>query len=214
MVISAGIALASQAMAASITGYDVTNALESGYGSWSYNYTGTSSYAGTSVFGSNLFDLSGGSGTLNDGIIPTSAQNNQFFAIADNSTIRLHLGSLTTISSIVLYGGNFPNYIPGTLTGWSVTINGHTVNFNSTSTGTACPSGPCDDSVTLAGSGLELLATTTITLSNFQGGWQSAVYNIGEIAVSGATANVPEPAALALLGLGMASMCVTRRRKS
>ena len=104
---------------------------------------------------------------------------------------------------------------PGTLTGWSVTIGGNTQAFTSTGFGASCTSGLCSDAVSLAGSGLELLSTDTLTLSNFQGGWYG-YFSAAEITVNGVAAPVPEPETYALMlgGLGVMGLLARRRRSS
>ena len=136
------------------------------------------------------------------------------FWLADNPSITLYLSGLSTVSSLDLLGGNSPgNFIPGTLTGFSVTIGGNTVAFNSVGHGAACLSGLCDDLVSLAGSGLENIATTTVVLSNFQGGWpgQGQYMSISEINVNAGV--VPEPETYALMALGLAAVGVFARRR-
>ena len=203
---AAALALVGGAQAVSISSYDVTGAQLSGFGFWSHTYSG-------SIVGNTY---SGGSGTLNDGIIPTSEQNNQLFLMADAPTITLHLNALTTLSSIEIFGGNVgsSNLVAGTLTGWSVTIGANTVALGSTDFGPSCFSGLCNDRVNLVGTGLDLLATNSVTLSGFTGGWFGS-FNAGEITVDGAAAMpVPEPETFALMlaGLGVVATMARRRR--
>ncbi|WP_235835123.1 PEP-CTERM sorting domain-containing protein [Piscinibacter terrae] len=204
---AAALALMGGAQAVTVTSYDVTGAQPSGFGGWSHSYTG-------SISGGNY---SGGSGSLNDGVIPTGVGGDQLFTFDTNPTITLHLDGTTKVSTINIFGGDNPyNYIPGTLTGWSVTIGGNTQAFTSTGFGASCTSGLCSDAVSLAGSGLDLLATDTLTLSNFQGGWYG-YFSAGEITVNGAAAApVPEPETYALMlgGLGVMGLLARRRRSS
>lgn len=198
--------LASQATPI-ISSYDISNAEASGFGGWSNAYSGT-----ITATGGGLYSYTGGSGTLNDGITPTNHINNQLFTLADNSTITLHLNTLSNISELNILGGAIGNMIPGTLTGATITIGALSVALSSTAWGATCSSGLCNDKFSLAGSGLDLLATNTITLSNFTGGW-SGYYNIGEVTVAGVNAAVPAPATFALLGLGLVGLTLSRRRK-
>jgi len=208
---AAVLAAVSGAQAVTISTYDMTNAQPSGTGGWSFTYMG-----GT-IVGNNY---TGGSGTLNDGIIPTDANNNELFFLADAPTITLHLAAASTISAIRLDGGNYPgNSIPGTLTGWTVTIGANTAAFTSVNTGSSvCTSGfLCDNIVSLTGSGLDLLSTNTITLSQFTGtGGGGGWFNIGEVELNGASAPaVPEPETYALMLAGLAAMGgVVRRRQT
>ena len=155
----------------------------------------------------------GGSGTLNDSIIPTSSFANQLFRLADGVTITLYLSALSVLTSIDLLGGvTLSNSIPGTLTGWDVTIGGNTVTLVSTPSNANCFSGFCDDSVSLAGTILAGVATSSVTLSNFQGGLFGH-FNIGEATVNASPIPEPETYALMLAGLG-ALVFVARRRRA
>jgi len=194
------------AQAVSITSYDISYSRLSGYGGWSHNYSGT--IAGNSY--------SGGSGTLNEGIVPNSTDNNHLFVVGDNSIITLYLSSATLVSAIDLFGGSTTNAVPGTLTGATIAIGGSSLPLTSLAFGGACPSGPCDDRFNLVGTGLDLIPTNAITISNFTGGINLGLptnfYNIAEIQVMGRQA-VPEPGTLALLGLGLLGLVASRMRK-
>ena len=195
-----GIALAvSGAGATVITSYDVVNANASGYGGWAHTYSGT-----ISPTNGGLYDYMGGSGTLNDGVKTGSTNNSQLFSLSSNTSIALHLAANTLVDSIEVFGGNFANSIPGTLTGWSVTINGVKVAISSTDLGFT------NDLTSLIGTGLELSSTDTVVLSDFQGGWMD-YFNATEIAING-NSNVPEPESLALVGLGLFAMAAVRRK--
>jgi hypothetical protein len=192
------------AQAVTVSSYDISLSQLSGFGGWSHTYSGT-------ITG-NVY--SGGSGTLNDGIIPTGESNNHLFRLADDSVITLHLSGPTLVTQLDLLGGVLPdNFIPGTLTGATITIGGNSEVLSSLAYGVGCLSGLCNDRFDLVGTGLELIATSTIQISNVTGGWQG-YYNIGEIEVNGTPAGVPEPGTLALLGLGLAGLGLSRRREA
>jgi PEP-CTERM motif len=207
----AALLLAVGAQAQTISSYDIANARLSGFGNWNHTYSGV-------IGGGNPTSYTGGSGTLNDGIIATSHFNNQLFWKPDGVSITLYLDGFYKINTIDLLGGNtLANNIPGTLTGWTVTINSNSQSFSSTAHGAACLSGLCDDVVSLIGSGLDTLSTNTIVLSNFTGGWpdESSYFNISEIQVNGASVSaVPEPEtyAMMLAGLGLLGFAARRRK--
>lgn len=211
--------LLSTAAQADIVGYDITNAELTGFGNWSHDYFGDI------VKQSNgLYNYSNGHGTLNDKVIATDYLNNQLFAFADNSTITLHLDKAITIKSINLFGGNVgdTNYIPGALTGLTVTIGGVAVNLKSTDFGPQCQQNLCNDSLSLANTALASVVTNTITLSNFVGtppalkGTGPIWYNATEITVIDGVAPVPEPGTYAMLaaGLGLLGFAARRQRRS
>jgi hypothetical protein len=201
--------LCSAVMAQTITSYDATNVQASGFGGWGYTYDGS-----ITVNGSGLVNLSGGSGTLNDGINPTSEQNNELFSIEDHSVITLHLDQTSAFSSFEIFGsaGDIGNTIPGVLTGVTVTIGGTSLDLTSSAAGPTCMSGSCDDIFSLSGTALAGTVGNTITLSNFQGNW-AGLYNIGEITVTAAVSAVPEPETYGMLLAGLGLVGFMTRRK-
>lgn len=204
LVLACAVATATAAPAV-ISSYDITGTQPSGTGGWSHSYTGT-------MLGNTY---TGGSGTLNDGLAPGSEQNNHLFFFSDNPVITLHLAESTKVNSIDILGGLLSgNAIPGTLNGWSVTIGGQAVSLTSVGFSPSCASGPCDDRVSLIGTGLEFIATQTIVLSQFTGigGQWPNHFSASEIVVNGTTA-VPEPEAFAMVASGLALMALARARQ-
>ncbi len=209
----AGVAvLSASASAASVgvTSYDFYGAYASGFGGWSNTYSGA-----VTDLGNGAVNYTGGSGTLNDGVVSSYINGNQLFPLADSSIV-LHLGSTVDVSSISLFGasGDIANFIPGTITGVTVTIDGTSVVVPVTSFGPTCTygyNGRCDGELDLSGTGLSNLSTSSITLSDFQGGW-SGYANLTEVTVDGVSA-VPEPQNIALMLAGVALVGLARRAK-
>lgn len=195
----------SSANAALVTSYDVYNTQLSGAGGWNHTYDG--------VITGN--DYTGGSGTMNDGVIGTSEQNTHLFYIADNSSIVVNLNESTTLTSLFLYGiENSTNGIPGSITGFNVTVNGITEYFTTDFFGISSNSydGP-HESVNFAGSILSGIVSDSFTLSGFTtDGVYSTYFAISEIEVSSVSA-VPVPAAAWLFGSGLLGLAGLARRK-
>jgi len=192
-----------QAAPATITSYDVSGAQLSGFGSWSHTYFG--SISGTTY--------TNGSGTLNDGIVPSSEQNNQLFLFGDTPVITLHLSESIKVNTIDILGGITPsNAIPGTLKGWSVTIGDMTANLTSVGSNNQCYSGLCDDRVSLVGTGLDEILTQTIVLSHFEGvgGSWPEYFSAAEIVVN---SPVPEAEAYAMVASGLCLVFLAAGRR-
>ena len=162
-------------MPISTISYDITDTHTSGQGGWAHTYDGTI----TTITG-NIANYSGGSGTLNDGIIGTSEQTTQLFYTADtNPVITLFLDGFYSIDSLLIYGGNITNNgLPGTLTGFDVTVNSITESFLTTAQGLTGFSGLSDDFVDFTGSSLAGLVTDRIILSGFDNPTYNALFTI------------------------------------
>lgn len=202
---------AANAVPIAITGYDIDHTYVSGTGGWYHDYSG----AITPLSG-DLADYSGGSGTLNDGVIGTSHLDTQLFNFPSDSspTITLYLDNFYTISSLLIYGGNFidVNSIPGELSGLDVTINSIKESFVTVAQGQTDGTRYADDGVSFGGSSLDGLVTNHVVLSGFVSPWGgSNTFSIAEIELDGDLACVPEPSTLFLLGLGLAGVGLSRK---
>ncbi|MCU1334799.1 MAG: putative exosortase interaction domain protein [Bryobacterales bacterium] len=200
-----------------ISSYDITDAMVSGWGLWAHTYSGTITPIG--VFdGSAVADYSGGSGTLNDDIIGTSASDTQLFEQGQTvqPVITLFLPGLYTIGSIILYGGPTNNIYPGVITGVTVGIGASSSAISLSPFGPRAASGqPINDFATIIGTSLQGIPTTTITLSNFTGTVFEGHFSITEIQIdSEIFVPAPEPADIWLIGsglLGLLAVSVMRK---
>lgn len=203
---------AMDASAQSIGSYDVLGYQPPVGSGWSSTYSGT-----TTVNADGTFDLTGGSGTLNDGLIPANSSNNMLFLQA-GVVIVLHLDQSTALSEIDLFGGMIPfNGIPGAIASATISFGGTSVALSSAGWGPACQSGPCNDRFSLAGTALQGISTDTITISNIQNASHGDLYNIAEISVAAGSglpvSAVPEPGSVVMLlgGLGLIGAVGWRR---
>jgi hypothetical protein len=196
LLLTAALALGGTASAETvpIASYVVSQTPGSGFGCWSHNYTGTKVDTGHTVSGSvictpdgvgHVFNYSGGSGTLNDGLVNTT---HLLLTRTDDQgqvlqpSITLHLGKVVTVNQIrLLKGDNSFTCIAAA----AAEINGITVLFSNPSPiGGDCRSVVLD----LGPTALAVLPTSQITLKSFSASWFSQPidqFGIGEIEVDG-----------------------------
>lgn len=192
----------SPAFAQAITSYDITGASQSGFGNWNHNYSGTITGPASGA------TYTGGSGTLNDGIIPGGFANNHLFDNSlQNPTVTVYLDGFYRLSSISILSNYILNTIPGNIASVNVTIGGVSQSYATVGFGPLGNSGfPISEIVNL--SGLQsTLAVNQFTLSRFETvGPTPQFFAIGELQVNGAAAvvsgAVPEPSTWAMLLLG------------
>lgn len=221
--------------------YDINDAVLSGHGNWNHAYGGTITPGASFMhnsFGGTAATYFGGSGTLNDGVIPNLPGNFPptdtmlFVRNASDGTV-LHPTIFLTldflgggpwfVDRIEIWGGDlFLNSIPGAVTGFSVGLIGPgggvpAQAFTSTAFGPGLniDGEVVNDAVDLAGSGLENTPAWAVVLSDFEGS-VAEWFSITEIRVFGrqVPANgVAEPPAVLLVMLALAALPALRRRR-
>lgn len=185
-----------------ITSYDISEAVESGFGGWSHSFAGTIAPVRPFTLAGNsgtVANYTNGSGTLNDGVIGTDLTTTQLFVqgpVDDASTITpritLKLGVSAKVTRLLISGGEFgtTNIYPGILTGVRVTIGGQSQVFATIDTGSPGALQPVDDIVDLTGSPLADIAADTIVLDQFSIGFGLDQFAISEITVEGTPASM------------------------
>ena len=177
-------------------------------GTASYNYW-DESYNGSGCVTCDYASLSGGRGDLTDGFIATSnwlvseapAGNGPYVGwLGINPTITFHWNSSTTINSVTFYFDD-PNGLGGVRLPASVLVNG--TSYTITNPASAVP-------IAFTASGVNFTGTDlVVTIQRAVNSWTF----LSEVEFNGVSNAVPEPTTLALLGLGLAGLAATRRRK-
>lgn len=207
-----------QAVPVTITGYDVTSANPSGAGFWYYGYSGTVTPTRGTV------SLTGGTGTMADGVFTgTGGRNTQLFHIAPAAAvITLYFDQAYSLNTIDIYGGSHGaggNSIPGAITGFNLTIGGSTDYLATTGFGPINPrtGNLINDRASVVGSPLAGLTANSISLFAFTASEfrLSNRFSIAEIIIDGtaAAASVTEPGPMSLLGVGLVVTGALRRRR-
>ncbi|MGF6115965.1 hypothetical protein ABIE30_003038 [Janthinobacterium lividum] len=200
--------------AQTIVTYDVTNGRAQNAGHWSNNYNGEITPA---TPGSNWnYNYTGGSGSLNDGVIPNSIESTQFIYAPENPIITLHLSGKTIVSEMNFYSMLYAwNGSAGNLSGATVSFGGQSLYMDSPNWGPRCSSYLCNNRFSFAGTALEGVATDVITISGFKTKVASdPLYSIGEITLNGSLVSpVPEPSTYGMFFVGMVVLVLRARRK-
>ena len=179
-----------------ITSYDILDAVVSG-GGWSHAYTGT--ITPTVVPWANY---SGGSGTLNDGVLGELDASQYFYSTMHNPVITLNLGISSVVDQIEIFGGGvLNNNFPGRIQAMTVMIGGIALQYASEGFGPLMMWGGLqNDRVTISG-GHVGVATDQIVLSEFVT-TDNFTFSMTEISIYSDDAPIPEPSTLVLFGLG------------
>lgn len=210
--VSVAALLAASSLALAVPVTPLSYSMQNG-GTGSYNYW-DDSYSGSGSTTTNYAALSGGLGDLTDGVIATQNWNvaeapagaGPYVGWLASPSINFHFASAQTIKSLTVHYDDANGY-GGVWTPNSISLWDDAVSLGSMFLADPVSAAPGSFTWNFGGSGLSV-TTLQMDIGRRNGGW---VF-LSEVSFDDGQA-VPEPAGMALVGAGLASLAFLRRRK-
>lgn len=191
LVLSVMFAVSVNASVINIVGYDIEGLTPNGVNGFGFEYSGNVNNR-VGVSGKEVSDLTGGTGTLTNGIAETSVNDIHLFNFGanQNPSITLYFDEFYSLSTLLFEGGGRTNFSIGQLKGLDVTAGQVTGSIQTTEQGDRSNGGVfLDDFYDFSGSEFTSVFIDQITLTNFIGFSSTETFAFSEIRLTGEKQN-------------------------